>query len=112
MHSVDVTRAALTGTGRMPGAAAGAALTAERVLYDDGRTEIGIWEVTPGRFDAVHGPYVEHMHFVAGEATITGARGEVHEVRPGGTLTVPAGWKGSWDVRSTVRKTYVLVHAR
>jgi len=39
MHSVDVARAVLTGTGRMPGAPDGAALTAGRVLYggDDHR---------------------------------------------------------------------------
>jgi uncharacterized protein len=109
MQTVDVMWTALTATGQMPGARDGEARTAERVLFEDERTEIGIWEVTPGCFDAVHGRYVEHMHFVAGDALVTGDDGSVYQVRPGRTLTVPAGWRGRWDVRSTVRKTYVLV---
>ena len=79
------------------------------VFYEDGRTESGIWEVTPGVFDAAHGRYVEFMHFVAGDATITAADGQVHEVRPGVALTVPPGWRARWEVRETVRKTYVIV---
>ena len=109
MQSVDVMWTALTATGQMPGAQDDEARTSERVLYEDERTEIGIWEVTPGSFEAVHGPYVEHMHFIAGDALVTGEDGSVHQVRPGRTLTVPAGWRGRWEVRSTVRKTYVLV---
>jgi uncharacterized protein len=107
---VDVLAAELAEAGPMPGAAPGSALTAERVLYEDERTETGIWEVTPGVFDAAHGSYVEFMHFVAGEATITTAAGEVHVVRPGTTLTVPSEWRAHWEVRATVRKTYVIVH--
>jgi uncharacterized cupin superfamily protein len=30
-------------------------------------------------------------------------------VRPGVALTVPSGWQGRWEVRETVRKTYVIV---
>jgi uncharacterized cupin superfamily protein len=107
--SIDVTTAELADAGRFPGAEPGSARTAELVLYEDDRIETGIWEVTPGDFEAAHGPYVEFMHFVAGDATITGADGEVHEVRPGTALTVPAGWRGRWQVRETVRKTYVIV---
>jgi len=108
MDTVDVMWAALTATGQMPGAEPGEARTAERVLYEDDRTEIGIWEVTPGAFEAVHGPYVEHMQFLAGEAMVTHEDGTAYEVRPGRTLTVPAGWRGHWEVRRTVRKTYVI----
>ena len=107
--SIDVTTAALADTGGFPGAEPGSARTAELVLYEDERMQSGIWEVTPGRFDAVHGDYVEVMHFAGGEATITAADGEVHEVRAGVALTVPSGWRGHWEVRATVRKTYVIV---
>ena len=110
---VDVLGAELADAGRMPGAAPGSAQTHELVIYDDERTETGVWEVTPGVFDAAHGPYVEFMHFVAGEATITTADGEVHELRPGMTLTVPPAWRAHREVRATVRETYVIVrHAR
>ena len=107
--SVDVMTAELVDAGRFPGAEPGSARTAELVLYADDRMETGIWEVRPGDFDAAHGQYVEFMHFVAGEATITAADGEVHEVRAGVALTVPSGWRGHWQVRETVRKTYVIV---
>ena len=39
-------------------------------------------------------------------------RRAVHEVRPGVALTVPPGWRGRWEVRETVRKTYVIVRDR
>ena len=104
--------AQLVDAGGFPGAEPGSARTAELVLYEDDRMETGIWAVTPGECDAAHGQYVEFMHFVAGEATITAADGEVHEVRPGVALTVPSGWRGRWEVRDTVRKTYVIVRDR
>ena len=107
--TIDVTTAELADAGRFPGAEPGSARTAELVLYEDDRMETGIWEVTPGDFEAAHGPYVEFMHFVAGDATIIAADGEVHHVRPGVALTVPSGWRGRWQVRETVRKTYVIV---
>ena len=52
---IDVKHAALTDAGRFPGAEPGSAHTAELVLYGDARMESGIWEVTPGVFDAAHG---------------------------------------------------------
>jgi uncharacterized cupin superfamily protein len=107
--TVDVATARLADAGPMPGAVPGSARTSELVLYEDDRMETGIWQVTPGAFDAFHGPYVEFMHFVAGDATITAADGTVTEVRPGVALTVGSGWRGRWDVRETVRKTYVIV---
>ncbi len=110
--SIDVMSAPLADAGRFPGAEPGSAHTGELVLYEDERMQSGIWEVTPGAFDAAHGAYVEFMHFVAGEATITAADGQVHEVRPGVALTVLPGWRGRWEVRETVRKTYVIVRDR
>jgi uncharacterized cupin superfamily protein len=106
---IEVKAARLADAGRFPGAEPGSAHTSELVLYEDERMETGIWEVTPGVFDAVHGPYVEFMHFVAGDATITAADGQVHEIGPGVALTVPSGWRGRWAVRETVRKSYVIV---
>ena len=66
--SIVVLSAKLVDAGRVPGATPGTALTSELILYEDGRTETGIWEVTPGVFG-----------------------------------------RGRWEVRETVRKTYVIV---
>lgn len=108
---LDVLTAELQPTGSMAGAAPDTALTSELILAQDGRVESGIWEVSPGIFHAVHGSYIEVMHFVAGAATITADDGEVYDIAPGVVLKVPAGWTGTWEVRQTVRKTYLLLFA-
>ena len=78
-------------------------------LTDDGRVQTGIWECTPGSFPSRRDGFCELMHFVAGDATITDAGGAQREVRPGTVIFVPDGWEGVWDIRETVRKTYVIV---
>jgi len=49
------------------------------------------------------------MHFVAGEATITDEDGTEHEIGAGVAMMFPDGWRGTWQVRQTVRKTYTIV---
>jgi len=78
-------------------------------LTDDGHVQTGIWECTPGSFPSRRDGFCELMHFVAGDATITDADGARREVRPGAVIFVPDGWQGVWDIRKTVRKTYVIV---
>lgn len=48
------------------------------------------------------------MHFLSGAGTITTADGTVHEIRPGVVLVAPDGWRGTWDIRETVRKVYTI----
>jgi hypothetical protein len=78
-------------------------------LTDDGRVQTGIWECTPGSFPSRRDGFCELMHFVAGDATITDADGTRRKVHPGALIFVPDGWQGVWDIRETVRKTYVIV---
>ena len=81
-------------------------------LSDDGRVRTGIWECTPGSFASSRDGFCELMHFVAGDATIVDERdGTRHEIRPGSVLFVPDGWRGRWEIRATVRKTYAIVQA-
>jgi uncharacterized cupin superfamily protein len=68
-----------------------------------------VWECTPGTYRSTKQGVSEIMQIVAGEATITGDDGTVHEVRPGVAVYLPDGWSGVWDIRQTVRKTYVIV---
>jgi len=97
-------------TGRLvPTALAGEPYESWHVLSDDGRVELGIWEVTPGSFRGSTDGYYEQMHFVAGSGTITDDSGSVTEIRPGVVMLCPDGWSGLWDVRETVRKTYAVV---
>jgi len=96
----------------VPTAIAGSPYESWHVLHDDGRVEIGVWEVTPGSFRGEKNGVIESMHFVAGSGTITGADGTVTEIRPGLVMLCPDGWSGVWDVQETVRKTYTIVTTR
>jgi uncharacterized cupin superfamily protein len=105
----DVLAADLPDGQAVPTATSGEPYERWRVLHDDGRVELGIWEVTPGSFRSEKAGVYESMHFVAGAGTITGADGTVTELRPGVVMLCPDGWSGEWDVRETVRKTYTVV---
>jgi uncharacterized protein len=93
----------------VPTALSGAPYESWHVIHDDGRVEIGVWEVTPGTFRGEKNGVYESMHFVAGAGTITDAHGVVIEIGPGVVMFCPDGWSGVWDVRDTIRKTYTIV---
>lgn len=105
----DVLSAELEAGRLVPTATAGEPYESWNVISDDGRVELGIWEVTPGSFRGSTDGVYELMHFVAGRGTITGADGLVTGIRPGVVMLCPDGWSGRWDVRETVRKTYAVV---
>jgi uncharacterized protein len=100
-------QAQLPRLGRRQNATSGEPVESKLVLYQDRRTEIGIWEVTPGSFPASKDDVCELMQFIAGSATIVDANGAT-EVVPGTTMFTPDGWAGTWTVHEAVRKTYVL----
>lgn len=108
----DVLAADLADGQPVPTSTVGAPYESWRVLHDDGRVEIGIWEVTPGSFSSEKDGVYESMHFVAGAGTIKSADGTVTELRPGVVMFCPDGWSGEWDVRETIRKTYTVVKTR
>ncbi len=111
--TVDDVLAVELATGRpVPTAVEGEPYESWHVLSDDGRVELGIWEVTPGSFRGETDGIYELMHFVAGAGTITAADGEVTEIGPGVVMLCPDGWSGRWDVRETIRKTYAVVKTR
>ena len=108
----DVLSAELEGLGAWPPGVAPISGEPEAFaleMSDDGHVQTGIWECTPGSFPSKRDGCCELMHFVAGEATISDADGTVREVRPGAVIFVPDGWRGTWDIRATVRKTYTIV---
>ncbi len=74
----------------------------------DGAVEAGVWECTPGTFTAFRDGYDEVAHIVSGKATVVAADGNTCELEAGSTLVTPAGWRGTWTVHESVRKTYVI----
>ena len=108
----DVLKTPLETGQPVPTAITGAPYESWHVIHDDGRVEIGVWEVTPGTFNGSKEGVYETMHFVAGTGTITSDDGTVSEIRPGVFMLCPDGWSGTWDVRETVRKAYTVVKTR
>jgi uncharacterized protein len=89
-------------------ALSGAPVESFHVLHSDSGGRSGVWECTPGSFESARDGDTELMHFLSGAGTITTADGTVHDIRPGVVLVAPDGWRGTWDIRETVRKVYTI----
>jgi uncharacterized cupin superfamily protein len=108
--TIDNVLSAELATGRaVPTATTGEPYESWHVISDDGRVELGVWEVTPGSFRGECDGYYEQMHFVAGRGRITDADGVVTPIAPGVVMLCPDGWSGTWEVDETIRKTYAIV---
>jgi D-amino-acid dehydrogenase len=78
----------------------------------DGRTAIGVWECTPGRFTADRSKAAEYCHIISGSATVSNQDGSVvRRIGPGDLLVLPLGWTGEWEIHAQMRKLYFLSSA-
>jgi len=68
----------------------------------------GVWECTPGRWRR-QVLSREFSHFVAGHCFFIPDDGEPVELRAGDAVLFPANCHGEWDVRETVRKTFLIM---
>lgn len=68
---------------------------------------IGVWESSPGTFRR-HLKNREFSHIVSGWCTFTPDGGEPVELRAGDAVLFPENCEGVWDIRETLRKSYVL----
>ncbi|MGV0745401.1 cupin domain-containing protein [Mycolicibacterium sp. XJ870] len=78
-------------------------------LWGDATTSAGVWECGPGAFTADRSAGTEVCHIVSGSGTVTGEDGTAADVGPGSLLVLPRGWRGTWEVHETIRKSYVIV---
>jgi uncharacterized cupin superfamily protein len=84
-------------------------LESTMTLWDGGPIAAGVWECGPGEFTADRSVTTEVCHIISGSGTVTGQDGVSAEVRAGSLLVLPRGWRGTWVVRETIRKSYVTV---
>lgn len=70
--------------------------------------ETGVWECTPGRWRRQI-VQQEFCHFIAGCCTFIPDAGEPIEIQAGDAILFPANTTGIWDIRETLRKSYVLI---
>ncbi|MDR3080036.1 MAG: cupin domain-containing protein [Streptomyces sp.] len=82
--------------------------TRTRGQSPDRLVEVGVWECDPGHCTATRDGYDEVCQVLTGSATVHTEGGEAVELCPGSTLTMPAGWRGTWQIHDTLRKVYVL----
>jgi hypothetical protein len=52
------------------------------------------------------------MTYISGDATIWDEDGTEHRIGPGTSMVVADGWRGRWEIRATLRKTYTIVKVR
>ncbi|MCI1037273.1 MULTISPECIES: cupin domain-containing protein [Pseudomonadaceae] len=74
----------------------------------DGRGDVGVWECTPGQFKR-QVRQAEYSYIVSGEGCFTPDGGEPVYFSAGDVLYFTADTLGVWDIRSTVRKTYMIL---
>jgi uncharacterized cupin superfamily protein len=72
-------------------------------------THAGVWECGPGEFTADRSNETEVCHIIAGSGTVVGEDGVRADIGPGSLLVLPKGWRGTWFITETIRKTYVTV---
>ena len=68
----------------------------------------GLWECTPGRFRR-QVAQAEYSYIISGEGSFTPDGGEPVVFGAGDALYFAANTQGTWDVRQTVRKTYLIL---
>ncbi len=70
--------------------------------------DVGVWECSPGTWRrAVESG--EFCHIVGGHGRFHADSGESLELEPGDAVLFPPHTKGTWEILSTLRKTYVLL---
>lgn len=78
------------------------------VTFDSPENRMGLWRVTPGAFTTDHAGYIEFVHIISGSGRLVGDDGTVRELRAGTTSIMPEGWKGRWEVDSTLTKVFTI----
>ncbi|SNR72852.1 cupin domain-containing protein [Puniceibacterium sediminis] len=75
----------------------------------DGRTMIGVWECTPGRFTADRTASGEYCHILSGRASVSNSDGSgTRDIGPGDLLVLPQGWTGEWVIHEHIRKLFIM----
>lgn len=74
----------------------------------EGSAEAGIWECEPGRFRR-QVARAEVMHLLQGSCVFQPDEGEAIAFGAGDSLYFPANTLGTWEIKTRVRKVYVIL---
>lgn len=78
-------------------------------VWAAGTLSTGVWECGPGEFTADRSTNTEVCQIISGYGTVTGEDGTGADIGPGSLVVLPRGWRGTWVIRETIRKTFVIV---
>jgi len=74
---------------------------------DDVVIESGVWECSPGVWRR-QVTKAEFCHFIAGRCSFAHDDGTRIEIAAGDSVYFPANSRGTWDIKETVRKVYLI----
>jgi len=77
-------------------------------FFEEGNYFAGTWECEPGTA-RIEMDVMEFCHLLKGHWVLTSDSGKVIEIKPGDSWIFPKGWKGTGEVKETVRKVYFLI---
>jgi uncharacterized cupin superfamily protein len=77
-------------------------------FFQEGNLTAGTWECEPGTLQ-LDLDITEFCHLLTGHWVLTSESGVVTEIRAGDSWIFPNGWKGTAEVRETVRKVYMII---
>ena len=80
----------------------------DNCFYKTDNMFCGTWECGPGTMK-LDLSITEFCHLLQGHWVFTSGSGEVSEVKAGDSWVFPKGWKGTAEVKETVRKVYMIV---
>lgn len=77
-------------------------------VEDDGAgLYAGLWESTPGEWRVSYDEW-EFCQILSGLSVLTDEDGETRRLEAGDAIVIRPGFKGTWRVEETTRKTYVI----
>jgi uncharacterized cupin superfamily protein len=77
-------------------------------FFEDKNMLARTWECEPGTLELDLDVF-EFCHLLEGHWVLTSQSGKVTDVRAGDSWIFPRGWKGTAEVRETVRKVYFMM---
>lgn len=73
----------------------------------EGGLYAGVWEATPGKWRISYDEW-EYFRILAGHSIVASETAAEIHLKPGDSLILRPGFKGSWEVVETTRKEYVI----
>ena len=88
----------------------GAQTEAALSVWATDRIDTGLWECTPGVFNAESVGYSEICTILSGRVTIEVEGAAPEDFGPGDVMVMPSGWRGTWRVHEPLRKHYTTIN--